>query len=101
MIKDGPTIYHTGDTAAYEDMKLIPMFHHIDVMLACIGGYYTMDPAGAALAASWVKPTHVIPMHFGTFALLAGTPAEFKEELAKRHLAGKLIVMRPGEDHEF
>ena len=45
MIKDGPTIYHTGDTDVFEDMKLIPMFHHIDVMLACIGGYFTMDPA--------------------------------------------------------
>ena len=56
MIKDGPTIYHTGDTDVTEDMKLIPTFHHIDLMLACIGGYFTMDPAGAALAVQWVKP---------------------------------------------
>ena len=47
MVNNGPTIYHTGDTAVTEDMKLIPMFHHIDVMLACIGGYFTMDPQGA------------------------------------------------------
>ncbi|MFA5913012.1 MAG: metal-dependent hydrolase [Burkholderiales bacterium] len=100
-INGGPTIYHTGDTAAYEDMKLIPMFHHIDLMLACIGGYFTMDPAGAALAVQWVKPTHVIPMHFGTFGLLAGTPEEFSAALAKRKLAGKLIVMKPGEDRSF
>jgi L-ascorbate metabolism protein UlaG (beta-lactamase superfamily) len=100
-IKGGPTIYHTGDTAAYEDMKLIPMFHHIDVMLACIGGYFTMDPAGAALAVQWVKPTHVIPMHFGTYPVLAGTPEEFRTALAKRKLAGKLIVMKPGEDRSF
>jgi L-ascorbate metabolism protein UlaG (beta-lactamase superfamily) len=101
MVKDGPTIYHTGDTAAYEDMKLIPQFHHIDVMLACIGGYFTMDPNGAALATQFVRPTHVIPMHFGTFGLLAGTPEQFKDALAKRKLAGKLIVMKPGEDHSF
>ena len=100
-IKDGPTIYHTGDTAAYEDMKQIPMFHHIDLMLACIGGYFTMDPAGAALAVQWVKPTHVIPMHFGTFGLLAGTPEQFKAALAKRKIAGKLIVMKPGDDRSF
>ena len=56
MIKDGPTIYHTGDTDVFEDMKLIPMFHHIDVMLACIGGYFTMDPVRAALAVQFVKP---------------------------------------------
>lgn len=101
MIKGGPTIYHTGDTAVIEDMKLIPTFHHIDVMLACIGGYFTMDPAGAALATQWVNPTHVIPMHFGTFPLLAGTPAQFEAALAKRKIAGKLIVMKPGEDHSF
>ncbi|MGA7986210.1 MAG: metal-dependent hydrolase [Burkholderiales bacterium] len=101
MIKGGPTIYHTGDTGVTEDMKLIPAFHHIDVMLACIGGYFTMDPVGAALATQWVKPTHVIPMHFGTFGLLAGTPAEFKAALAKRHIADKLIVMKPGEDRSF
>ena len=101
MIKDGPTIYHTGDTSVIEDMKLIPMFHHIDLMLACIGGYFTMDPAGAALATQWVNPTHVIPMHFGTYPVLAGTPEEFRAALAKRKLAGKLIVMKPGEDRSF
>jgi len=101
MIKGGPTIYHTGDTAVTEDMKLIPMFHHIDVMLACIGGYFTMDPVGAALAVQWVKPTHVIPMHFGTFPLLAGTPEQFRAALAKRHIANKLIVMKPGDDRSF
>ena len=100
-MKGGPTIYHTGDTAAYEDMKLIPTFHHIDVMLACIGGYFTMDPNGAALATQMVKPTHVIPMHFGTFGLLAGTPEQLKAALAKRKLAGRLIVMKPGEDRSF
>jgi L-ascorbate metabolism protein UlaG (beta-lactamase superfamily) len=101
MIKDGPTIYHTGDTEVFEDMKLIPMFHHIDVMLACIGGYFTMDPAHAALAVQFVKPTHVIPDHFGTFGLLAGTPDQFRAALAKRKLTDKLIVMKPGGDHSF
>ncbi len=101
MIDNGPTIYHTGDTDVYEDMKLIPMFHHIDVMLACIGGYFTMDPARAALAVQWVNPTHVIPMHFGTFSLLAGTPDQFRAALAKRRIADKLIVMKPGEDRGF
>jgi L-ascorbate metabolism protein UlaG (beta-lactamase superfamily) len=101
MIKDGPTIYHTGDTTVMEDMKIIPMFHHIDIMLACIGGYFTMDPVEAALAVQWVKPKHVIPMHFGTFKLLAGTPEEFKAALAKRHIANKLIVMKPGDSRSF
>ena len=100
-IKGGPTIYHTGDTAVIEDMKMIPMFHHIDLMLACIGGYFTMDPLGAALATEWVKPTHVIPMHFATFPLLAGTPAQFKSALDKYGLGNRMIEMKPGEDRTF
>ncbi|HLH89692.1 MAG TPA: metal-dependent hydrolase [Xanthobacteraceae bacterium] len=101
IINNGPTIHHTGDTDVYGDMKLIPMFHHVDVMLACIGGYFTMDPARASLAVQYVDPTHVIPMHFGTYPALAGTPDQFRAALAKRGMANKLIVMKPGEDHTF
>jgi L-ascorbate metabolism protein UlaG (beta-lactamase superfamily) len=101
MINDGPTVYHTGDTDVFEDMRLIPTFHHVDVMLACIGGYFTMDPERAALAVQYVNPTHVIPMHYGTFGLLAGTPDQFHAALNKRKQADKVIVMKPGEAHSF
>jgi len=100
-INGGPTIYHTGDTDVFEDMKLIPMFQKVDLMLSCIGGHFTMDPARAALAVEWVNPTQVIPMHYGTFGLLAGTPDQLRDALAKRNLADKLIVMKPGEGRSF
>ncbi len=101
QIDGGPTIYHTGDTDVYSDMKLIPEFNKIDLMLACIGGHFTMDPARAAQAVEWVQPKQVIPMHFGTFPLLAGTPAQFKAALAKRGLGDRMIEMKPGEDRSF
>jgi L-ascorbate metabolism protein UlaG (beta-lactamase superfamily) len=101
QIQGGPTIYHTGDTDVFEDMKLIPAFFKVDVMLACIGGHFTMDPARAALAVSYVNPKHVVPMHFGTYPLLAGTPDQFKDALAKRKLGDRLVVMKPGEDRTF
>jgi L-ascorbate metabolism protein UlaG (beta-lactamase superfamily) len=101
QIKGGPTIYHTGDTDVYEDMKLIPSFFKVDLMLACIGGHFTMDPVRAALAVQWVKPRHVVPMHFGTYPILAGTPDQFRAALKKRKLDGRLIVMKPGEDRSF
>jgi len=101
QIDGGPTIYHTGDTDVYEDMKLIPMFYQVDIMLACIGGHFTMDPVRAALAVEYVKPKQVIPMHFGTFPLVAGTPDQFRAALAKRQLDGRLVVMKPGETREF
>jgi L-ascorbate metabolism protein UlaG (beta-lactamase superfamily) len=101
QIKDGPTIYHTGDTDVYDDMKLIPAFYKVDVMLACIGGHFTMDPVRAALAVQIVKPAHVIPMHFGTYPLLAGNPEQFRAALDKRKLGGRLIVMKPGDERTF
>jgi L-ascorbate metabolism protein UlaG (beta-lactamase superfamily) len=100
-INAGPTIYHTGDTDVFEDMKLIPRFQHVDLMLACIGGHFTMDPVRAALAVEWVNPTRVIPMHFGTFELLAGTPDQLRAALVKRTLADKLVIMKPGEGRAF
>lgn len=93
-VKGGPTLYHTGDTDAFSDMRLIPeRYGKVDVMLACIGGHFTMDPKGAALAASWVKPRVLVPMHFGTFPVLPGTPKDL-EAAAK---GTKVQVMEPGK----
>jgi L-ascorbate metabolism protein UlaG (beta-lactamase superfamily) len=81
-IKDGPTIYHTGDTDLFSDMALIGSLNRIDIMLACIGGQFTMGPQRAALAVRLVNPGVVVPMHFGANKLAAGTPAELEKEIA-------------------
>ncbi|GFE61039.1 UPF0173 metal-dependent hydrolase [Geobacter sp. AOG2] len=81
-IKDGPTIYHTGDTDVFSDMALIGSLNKIDIMLACIGGHFTMGPQRAALAAGLVNPGLVVPMHFGSNPVLKGTPEQFAKELA-------------------
>jgi L-ascorbate metabolism protein UlaG (beta-lactamase superfamily) len=101
QIKDGPTVYHTGDTDVFTDMKLIPEFNKIDLMLVCIGGHFTMDPVRAALAVEWVQPKQVAPMHFGTYPILAGTAAQFKAALDKRGLGGRMLEMKPGEERAF
>ena len=94
-VKGGPTLYFTGDTDVFSDMKLIPeRYGRIDYLLACIGGHFTMDPAGAALAASYVKAKTVIPMHYGTFPLLKGTPKELEAALKGR---AKVLVLEPGK----
>lgn len=100
-IKDGPVFYHTGDTAAFGDMKLIGDADHVNVMLACIGDHFTMGPQGAALAVQMVHPDTVIPMHFATFPVLTGTPEAFDAALKARHVSSKLKVMKPGETAEF
>ena len=101
QINDGPTIYHTGDTDVFTDMKLIAEFFKVDLMLAGIGGHFGMDPARAAQAVEWVQPKQVVPMHFGTYPILAGTPAQFKAALDKRGLGGRMVEMKPGEDRTY
>jgi L-ascorbate metabolism protein UlaG (beta-lactamase superfamily) len=101
-IKDGPTIYHTGDTDAFEDMRdRIGERFHVDVMLAGIGGHFIMDPQGAALAATYVKPKVIVPMHFGTFPLLTGTPDELRAALKARKSKIDVLEMKPGETKTF
>ncbi|HVP67362.1 MAG TPA: metal-dependent hydrolase [Anaeromyxobacteraceae bacterium] len=101
QVRGGPTLYHTGDTAATSDMRLIGYEYKVDVMLACIGGHFTMDPSGAAIAASLVRPKVIVPMHYGTFPLLTGTPAELDAELKRRSPKTKMIAMKPGETRSF
>lgn len=86
-ITNGPTIYHTGDTDLFSEMKFIGDLSKVDVMLACIGDKFTMGPERAAAAVALVNPKMVIPMHFGTFAALTGTPEAFQLALQKRGLA--------------
>ena len=96
-LRDGPTIYHTGDTDLFSDMALVSRFHKIDTMLVCIGDHFTMGPARAAEAVRLVNPREVIPMHYGTFPVLTGTPEAFEGELKKLKSRAKLRVMKIGE----
>ena len=96
-IRGGPTIYHTGDTDLFSDMALISRFHKIDVMLVCIGDHFTMGPDRAAEAVKLVNPRGVIPMHYGTFPILTGTPEAFERELKKRKSKAQLRVMKIGQ----
>jgi L-ascorbate metabolism protein UlaG (beta-lactamase superfamily) len=96
-IKGGPTIYHTGDTDLFGDMALVGSHFKIDVMLACIGGHFTMGPDRAAEAAKLVKARRVVPMHFGTFPILAGNAEAFGKALKKQAPGAKLLVLEIGK----
>lgn len=101
-VKDGPTIYHTGDTDAFADMAMIARFRPVDVMLACIGDKFTMGPDRAAHAARLIKPKKmVIPMHFGTFPFLTGTPAAFEKALKAERVKAPMREMKIGETLSF
>jgi len=75
-VADGPVLYHAGDTAVFGDMKLIQELYRPEVAMLPIGGHFTMGPKEAALAARLLAPKVVLPLHFGTFPPLKGTPQE-------------------------
>jgi L-ascorbate metabolism protein UlaG (beta-lactamase superfamily) len=95
-IKNGPVIYHTGDTDVFNDMNLIPKFRPVTHMLACIGDQFTMGPDRAATAVKLVNPTTVIPMHYGLFGL-TGTPAAFATALKQQGAKAQMRPMQVGE----
>jgi L-ascorbate metabolism protein UlaG (beta-lactamase superfamily) len=66
IVKNGPTIYHTGDTAYFKDMETIGEMYEIDLALLNIGGQYGMEPRMAARAAQSVRAKLAVPHHFGT-----------------------------------
>jgi L-ascorbate metabolism protein UlaG (beta-lactamase superfamily) len=73
-IAGGPILYHAGDTAVFSDMQLIHEIYAPQVAMLPIGGHYTMGPKEAAVAVRFLQPTMVLPLHFGTFPPLTGTP---------------------------
>jgi L-ascorbate metabolism protein UlaG (beta-lactamase superfamily) len=75
-IADGPVLYHAGDTAVFGDMQLIRDLYQPTVAMLPIGGHYTMGPREAALAVRFLAPQTVLPLHFGTFPPLTGTPEQ-------------------------
>ncbi|WP_373530287.1 metal-dependent hydrolase [Nostoc sp.] len=95
MIKNGPTIYHTGDTAYYRDMELIGERYAPDLALINIGGHFGMEPEMAAKAAVSVKAKLAIPQHFATFPVITQEPKTFANALEKEGVAYQL--MQPGE----
>jgi L-ascorbate metabolism protein UlaG (beta-lactamase superfamily) len=98
-IAKGPTLYHAGDTDVFAGMSLIAERYHPTIALLPIGGHFTMDPAGAALATKLLKVKTVVPMHFGTFPALTGTPDELRAALKKDKATAKVAVveLKPGE----
>jgi L-ascorbate metabolism protein UlaG (beta-lactamase superfamily) len=91
---DGRSIYHTGDTWIFGDMSLIQEIYSPDIILLQTGGGpYNQDPKTAALAISkFFTPKVIVPMHYGTFPVLAdeaAVKAAFKGDK-------RLKIMAPG-----
>jgi L-ascorbate metabolism protein UlaG (beta-lactamase superfamily) len=95
----GKTIYHTGDTGLFLDMKLIGELNKIDLLLVPIGDNYTMGVDDAVKAVEFVNPNTVIPMHYNTFDIIAADPYDFKAKVEK--LGKECIIMNVNDLKEF
>ena len=94
--EDGFRIYHAGDTNVFSDMALIRELYAPDLALLPIGDFYTMGPREAARACELLGVTRVVPMHWGTFPVLIGTPDALRKELAQRGVGTEVVELTPG-----
>src|SRR5215218_4903050 len=99
IIKGGPVIYHSGDTAYFKDMETVGEQYRIDAALLNIGGHFGMEPKMAARAAKSVRAALAVPQHYATFPGIAHNADEFAA--AHKRLKIAFYEMRPGETVTF
>jgi L-ascorbate metabolism protein UlaG (beta-lactamase superfamily) len=97
---EGRPFYHAGDTNVFSDMRLIRELYEPALAMLPIGDRFTMGPREAALACRFLQPSHVLPIHWGTFPLLTGTPGQLKERLAEQP-AVTVVDVKPGRPFEW
>lgn len=93
---EGWSFYFAGDTALYSDMALIAELYRPQLAFLPIGDHFTMDPRQAALACRYLGVARVVPIHWGTFPVLRGRPAELERELRGLGLATEVVTLVPG-----
>ena len=97
---DGRALYFSGDTNVFTDMQLIEQLYHPELAFLPIGDLFTMSPLEAAAACRMLRPKKVVPMHFGTFPALTGTPGQLAE-LIKDLRGTEVWALEPGKPVEW
>jgi L-ascorbate metabolism protein UlaG (beta-lactamase superfamily) len=96
--EDARSFYFAGDTALFSDMRLIAELHAPEIAFLPIGGHYTMGPAAAAMAARMLAVRQVVPMHYGTFPVLTGRPADLEQLITPFGI--DVLALQPGQTSE-
>jgi len=96
IVKNGPTIYHSGDTAYFKDMETIGESYAIDAALINIS---QMGVKLSVRAAQSLRAKVTIPMHFGTFPGLLQDADGFAAEIKKVKMG--FYEMKPGDTISF
>lgn len=98
-LPEGYTFYHAGDTALFSDMQLIAELYRPELAFLPIGDLFTMDPQQAARACRLLGVREVVPVHWGTFPALTGTPEQLESECGDLGINCTVITLHPGESH--
>jgi L-ascorbate metabolism protein UlaG (beta-lactamase superfamily) len=96
-LENGFRVYHAGDTVPFGDMALIRDLFAPELAMLPIGGHYTMDPRAAAIAVELLRVKDVLPIHWGTFPILAGTPGALQQAIDARGLKATVHAWAPGD----
>ena len=96
----GTTIYYSGDTCLFSDMKLLGQLEKIDYAILPIGDNFTMGPSDAAMAVDFLGVKKVIPIHYNTWPIIAQDPERFKQEVEAKGNA-KVFIVKPGSSLEL
>jgi len=96
---NGKTLYHSGDTGLFSDMKLIGEMTPIDLALLPIGDNFTMGLEDAVRAVEFLKPKKVIPMHYQTFDVINTDPATFVAKAKTMGIEAQILAY--GESVEY
>lgn len=95
---ENKTIYHTGDTGLFSDMKLIAERHPVDVCFVPIGDNFTMGIEDASFAINtFIQPKISVPIHYNTFPLIEQNPEDFKNAVTH----GQVQILKPGQSVQF
>ena len=94
-MEDGQAFYFAGDTSVFGDMALIAEMYAPRIAFLPIGDHFTMGPEGAAIAARLLGVRQIVPMHYGTFPVLTGTPERLKEIVGPQGI--DVLVLKAGE----
>jgi L-ascorbate metabolism protein UlaG (beta-lactamase superfamily) len=94
-LEDGRRLYFAGDTALFGDMRLIRELYAPEIAFLPIGDHFTMGPEAAGRACELLGVRQVVPMHYGTFPALTGTPEALKKHVESMGI--DVLVMKPGE----
>lgn len=94
-VENGLTFYYAGDTALFGDMRLIGELYTPSIAFLPIGDHFTMGPGQAAKACEMLGVKQVVPMHYGTFPALTGTPAALRKLVEPRGV--QVLELKPGD----